>query len=212
MEGLGRFADWMPKFGLDLRVVHPYAGDPLPDAVEDDALIVMGGPMGANDDAHVPWLTKTKGLLADAVERNVPALGVCLGAQLLAVAAGGQVERGGDGPEQGLDSVAIGVGDALFDIGEFPVVQWHYDTVVALPGGASLLGWSDRYPVQAFRVGRCAWGVQFHVEATAQMVADWARADRLDEATIVEAIESFDDRLAAVGEELARRFVAVVTG
>jgi GMP synthase-like glutamine amidotransferase len=210
IEGVGRFAEWMPTHGLDLRVVRPYDGEALPDAVTDDALIVMGGPMGAYDDADVPWLAATKRLLTDAVARNIPALGVCLGAQLLAVAAGGVVERGAAGPELGLDSVRITQPDALFDLGDIPVVQWHYDTVTRLPDTASLLGSSERYATQAFRVGEAAWGVQFHVEATADLVEEWARADGRPEAAITAAVRDAEGRLAVVGERFARRFAAFV--
>jgi GMP synthase-like glutamine amidotransferase len=210
IEGVGRFAEWMPAAGLNLRVLRPYAGDPMPDGLDADALVVMGGPMGANDDAHVPWLSGTKKLLAHAVDHGVPTLGVCLGAQLLAVACGGAVQPGEAGPERGLDEVEITVPDALFDVGPLAVVQWHYDTVVALPDGSELLGSSDRYRVQAFRLGDCAWGVQFHVEATARMVADWAEAEGLDSAALTAAVVAADDRLATVGARLARRFAAVV--
>jgi GMP synthase-like glutamine amidotransferase len=211
VEGVGRFADWLPAHGVDLRIVRPYDADSVPGEVDTDALIVMGGPMGAYDDAAVPWLPATKALLADAVERGIPTLGVCLGAQLLAVAAGGKVERGEAGPELGLDSVEIHTPDALFDMGAIPVVQWHYDTVTELPHGAVLLGSSRRYATQAFRVGTAAWGVQFHVEATARMVSDWASSERLDPAGLVDPVTAAEDRLSAIGEQVARRFAARVT-
>ncbi|HVV75300.1 MAG TPA: type 1 glutamine amidotransferase [Mycobacteriales bacterium] len=210
VEGVGRFADWLPAAGVDLRILRPYDGEPLPSTIDADALIVMGGPMGANDDADVPWLAATKHLLAESVRRRVPALGVCLGAQLLAVATGGAVERGEAGPELGLDAVEIAVADALLDAGSMAVVQWHYDTVTRLPPEATLLGSSRRYATQAFRVGDLAWGVQFHVEATPGMVADWARAERIDEAAVVDPVVDAQDRLTAVGERVARRFAAVV--
>ncbi|HVT22971.1 MAG TPA: type 1 glutamine amidotransferase [Mycobacteriales bacterium] len=210
VEGVGRFAEWFPAHGIELHVLHPYAGEPLPSAVSDDALIVMGGPMGACDDADVPWLAQAKLLMADAVARRVPTLGVCLGAQLLAVATGGKVEPGGAGPELGLDTVEITVPDQLFDLGELPVVQWHFDTVTALPTDAILLGSSARYAVQAFRVGESAWGVQFHVEATADMVRAWARADRLDEDALAGPVTVAADRLAAAGARLAGRFAELV--
>lgn len=210
VEGVGRFAEWLPAHGVRLRVVRPYDGEPLPSKVDEDALIVMGGPMGANDDAAVPWLAATKRLLADAVRRSVPTLGICLGAQLLAVATGGKVERGAAGPELGLGEVTVAASDRLLMAGTMPVAQWHYDTVTALPPDASLLASSDRYPVQAFRVGEAAWGLQFHIEATPQIVAEWARADGRDAAQIIEPLAAVDSAIAAVGEEVAGRFAAVL--
>jgi GMP synthase-like glutamine amidotransferase len=210
IESVGRFADWLPAFGLDLDVVHAYAGYPVPDVVEHDALIVMGGPMGAYDDAEVPWLSATKRLLADAVERNVPTLGVCLGAQLLAVAAGGKVERGTAGPELGLCEVTGRASDRVLLSGPFVVVQWHYDSVTQLPPDATLLASSESYPVQAFRVGEVAWGLQFHVEATPDLVGKWARAEGREAEALLEPIRHAENALALIGEAIARRFAYVV--
>lgn len=210
-EGLGGFADWLPAAGLDLHQIHPYLGHRVPSSVEGDALIVLGGPMGAYDDTSTRWLPAVRGLLGTAVEDGVPTMGVCLGAQLLAVAAGGEVRPGDRGPEHGLSDVHIDVGDDLFDVGALPVVQWHGDTVTRLPDGAQLLGSNDLYAVQAFRVGELAWGLQFHVEATDEMVRTWARDDGVDEA-VADAVAAARPSLDAAGERLARRFAALVTG
>jgi GMP synthase-like glutamine amidotransferase len=170
----------------------------------------MGGPMGAYDDVDVPWLGQTKNLLADAVERGVPTLGICLGAQLLAVATGGKVERGASGPELGLCEVTGDGTDRVLLSGPYVVVQWHYDTVTELPAGATLLASSELYQVQAFRVGEAAWGLQFHVEATAELVGKWARAEGREPAEIVDPIRRAEKSLALVGEAIARRFAYVV--
>ncbi len=210
VEGVGRFAQWMPGFGLELHVLRPYAGDALPSAVDADALIVMGGPMGADDDAHVPWLAATKALLVDAVEHGVATLGVCLGAQLLAVATGGKVERGTAGPELGLGTVNVAVTDSLLEAGPIKAVQWHYDTVTELPPMATLLASSAAYPVQAFRVGDAAWGLQFHIEATPELVTEWARAERLDPDELVAPVAAADGVIALTGREITKRFVGIV--
>lgn len=212
MEGVGRFAEWLPASGLELRVVHPYDGEPLPDRVDDDALVVMGGPMGAYDDETVPWLGATKALLADAVERAVPTLGICLGAQLLAAATGGKVERGTAGPELGLAEVNGDGPDRVLIDGPFPVAQWHYDTITELPPNATLLASSERYPVQAFRVGENAWGLQFHIEATPELVAEWARSESRDVIEIVGPLASADVAIADVGKQIAERFAAIAVG
>src|SRR3954465_9498775 len=104
-EGLGNLLQWLPAAGLDVHPIHPYLGHRVPPSVEGDALIVLGGPMGAYDDERATWLPAGRALLATAVDDGVPTLGICLGAQLLAVAAGGSVQRGEAGPELGLGMV-----------------------------------------------------------------------------------------------------------
>src|SRR5207248_6361609 len=129
------------------------------------------------------------------------------------------VQRGEAGPELGLGAVDVPEGDLLLTAGELPVVQWHFDAVTELPEGATLLASSKHYAVQAFRVGDVAWGLQFHVEATLPMVADWAASDaeqirgslgRTPE-DVVGDVADAQPLLIAAGEELARRFAAVIT-
>lgn len=218
-EGLGRLQEWLPEAGVDVHPIHPYLGHRVPPYVEGDALIVLGGPMGAMDDSVASWLPATRALLASAIDDGVPTLGICLGAQLLAVAAGGEVQRGALGPELGLDTVTVSQPDLLLPSGEWPVVQWHFDTVVRLPESAALLASSSRYATQAFRVGEVAWGLQFHLEATADMVAEWARidADALAEeareaADVVAEVARAQSDLEALGLQVIRRFAHVVTG
>ena len=218
-EGMGRLQDWLPEAGVDVHPIHPYLGHRVPPYVEGDALVVLGGPMGCLDDAEAPWLPATRALLASAIDDGVPTLGICLGAQLLAVAAGGEVERGALGPELGLDTVTVSQPDVLLPSGELPVVQWHFDTVVRLPDSAALLASSARYATQAFRVGDVAWGLQFHVEATPEMVAEWARIDTdalaeegRDAADVVGDVMRALGDLEAVGLQITKRFAHVITG
>jgi GMP synthase (glutamine-hydrolysing) len=218
-EGLGWLQQWLPEAGLDVHPIHPYLGHRVPPSVEGDALVVLGGPMGATDDDVAPWLPATRDLLATAIDDGVPTLGICLGAQLLAVAAGGEVRRGALGPELGLDSVTVTQPDLLLPEGELPVVQWHFDTVTRLPASAALLASSQRYAAQAFRVGEVAWALQFHLEATLAMVAEWARHDAAvlaeegrDVAEVVGAVAARQDDLAAAGREIIQRFAHVVIG
>jgi GMP synthase-like glutamine amidotransferase len=99
-------------------------------------------------------------------------------------------------------------------------VQWHFDTVSVLPDGATLLASSDRYDVQAFRVGEVAWGLQFHVEATTAMVADWAANDaEAIRASSGRTPQEVMDELAAAqfrvlsgGRAVIDRFATVITG
>jgi GMP synthase (glutamine-hydrolysing) len=210
-EGLGELAEWLPAIGVDVHPTHPYLGHRVPPSVEGDALIVLGGPMGAYDDEVAPWLPSVRDLLASAVDDGVPTIGICLGAQLLAVAAGGTVERGKAGPEIGLGEIVVTTGDELLSPGIMPVVQWHYDAVTRLPDSAEVLASSELYPIQAFRVGDLAWGLQFHVEATADMVRGWAIDEGL-EASMADPVAFAAGRLAEVGEQIAKRFAAIITG
>jgi GMP synthase-like glutamine amidotransferase len=219
-EGLGWLQQWLPDAGVHVHPIHPYLGHRVPPSVEGDALIVLGGPMGAMDDEQAPWLPSVRALLATAIDDGVPTLGICLGAQMLATAAGGEVVRGAAGPELGYGEVDVTVSDEVLTAGTLPVVQWHFDTVTRLPDGAQLMASNDRYAVQAFRVGDVAWGVQFHMEATVEMIAAWAAEDAEAIRTslgstpedVVAGVAAAEPRLIAAGEELTRRFAAVITG
>lgn len=219
-EGLGHLFTWLPDVGLDVHPIHPYLGHRVPTVVEGDALIVLGGPMSAYDDTVAPWLPAVRQLLAAAVEDGVPTLGICLGAQLLAVACGGTVDApAAAGPERGLGGVEVSADDDLFRPGPMPVVQWHADAVSALPDGGVVCASNNRYDNQAFRVGEAAWGMQFHIEATSGMVASWAAADQeslaaegREPADIVAEVQQAEAALEKAGAPVARRFAALVTG
>lgn len=219
-EGLGWLQEWLPAAGLDVHPIHPYLGHRVPPSVEGDALVVLGGPMGCMDDDDAAWLPAVRTLLRTAVDDGVPTIGICLGAQLLAAATGGYVQRGALGPEFGLGAVDVTLPDQLLMSGRMPVVQWHSDVITQLPPGAELLASSEKYAVQAFRLGEVAWGLQFHFEATLPMVADWAQseAEVVRSATgrepedLVADLAAAESELLATGEALATRFARLVTG
>jgi GMP synthase-like glutamine amidotransferase len=151
-------------------------GEALPDWREFDAVLAMGGPMGADDDADHPWLAPEKQLVREVVEAGRPFLGVCLGVQLLASAMGGRV-RTMEAPELGLlpvELTAEGRGHPLFEGVDdpFPSLQWHGDTF-DLPEGAVRLA-SSPAANQAFQVGERGFGIQFHLEVTPEMAREWA--------------------------------------
>jgi GMP synthase (glutamine-hydrolysing) len=182
-EPIARLGDWLGAAGLLLDVRTPYDGSVLPETPESyAALIVLGGPMSAADDEAAPWLPRTRDLLRAGTSSGVPVLGICLGAQLLAAALGGRVDRGEAGPEVGPGLVAkrdLAADDRLFAPVPFTpdVVHWHWDQISTLPPGSTLLAASTRYPNQAFRYGARSWGLQFHVETTPEMVRRWAAED-----------------------------------
>jgi GMP synthase (glutamine-hydrolysing) len=150
---------------------------PLPTVDELAGLVVMGGPMAADDTVGFPGLAAERDLLASAVEASVPALGICLGAQLLGLALGADLERGVS-PELGWAPVEVHAKDDPCVAGltdGVSVLHWHSDAI-SLPPGAELLASTWTTPVQAFRKAN-AWGLQFHLEVTDELLAVWVAND-----------------------------------
>ena len=175
-EPPGVFSGVLARHGIATETVELDDGGMLPDWRDVDLVVVMGGPMGAGDETEHPWLAGEKRWIAAAVRAGVPYFGVCLGAQLLAASLGAQV-RTGDTPEVGVLPVSLtaeGRADPVLSVlgHEFPALQWHGDTF-DIPAGAVCLAESAAYPHQAMRFGEAAYAVQFHVEVTDQMFAEW---------------------------------------
>lgn len=174
----GAYAYYLKERRVPFRLMRPFAGEELPPAGEAAAVVVLGGAMGVHDTAGHPFLIGVKGFIGEAVAAGVPYLGICLGGQLLADVLGAPVTPGANG-EKGTLTVTLtpeGSRDPLFAGISSPFVtfQWHNDTF-AIPAGGTLLASSPDCPHQAFRVGERAWGLQFHPEATREVVATWAR-------------------------------------
>jgi GMP synthase-like glutamine amidotransferase len=138
-----------------------------------EALVVFGGGMNVRDAGRLPWLRGEIELLRDALEADLPTLGVCLGAQLLAVAGGAEVRRSA-APEIGWFEVMRTAEDPLLDRlpPSFDAYEWHSYTF-ELPAGAVELARSAVCS-QAYRLRDRAWGVQFHPEVTPEIVREWA--------------------------------------
>ncbi|MGW5522565.1 type 1 glutamine amidotransferase [Gordonia sp. NPDC003950] len=158
----------------DVRTVRSWC-EPMPDDPTDfDAILVMGGPMGANDGPTLPWIDAEIAFLTDAIAAGIPIWGVCLGSQLLARALGAAVRTGPE-PELGIADVTL-TADAATDpvwagTATIPAMHWHYDTF-DLPGGATLLGSSKLCAHQLFRHGP-HYGVQFHLEVDTALFDEW---------------------------------------
>lgn len=175
--------DWLTAAGCAVDVRRPYAAEPLPGTVTGhDAMVVLGGPMGANADQHA-WIPATRELIREAAAEQVPTLGICLGHQLCAVAMGGEVGRNPLGQQLGLIETGwlpAAAADPLLGplIGTRSGVQWNDDIVLRLPEGATLLAETPAGEPQAARFAATVWGVQMHPEADAQVIARWAEEDR----------------------------------
>ena len=224
-----RLGGWLTEGGLDLQVCRPHAGDPLPGSLDGyAALVVLGGEQPAypapDGTPGAPWFPALEGLLRKAVRYEVATLAVCLGAQLLATAHAGTVERSAAGPEIGPRLVArrdAAERDALWapvPLGP-DVLQWHLDEITELPRGATLLAASTYHPHQAFRLGTRAWGVQFHIECDTAMVADWASTNPagladvgVDPDELIRACDAVMADLEEVWRPFALRFAAIALG
>lgn len=220
---LGYLSEWLPDGGLELEVVRAHAGDPLPaDLAGRAAFVVLGGGQsaypGPDGVPGAPWFPALEALLRTAVRERVPTLGICLGAQLLAYAHSGTVEPSPAGPEIGPGLVAkrdAAEADPLF--GPVPmlpdVIQWHFDDITEAPLGAVLLAASSDHPVQAFRLGTSAWGVQFHPEVSPETFASWA-ADHpgLVSDDVIAGVGALQDDLFEVWHPFATRFAALALG
>jgi GMP synthase (glutamine-hydrolysing) len=176
-EPLGVWEEELHRWHAPFEVVELWQGKPLPDPKTALAAIVMGGPMNVGEHDRWPHLAEEVEFIRQLVAAETPVLGVCLGAQLLASALGARVGYG-PAPEIGYMDVTltpVGAEDTLlcgFPMA-LPVFQWHAQGF-DLPPQAVLLASSAAYPQQAFRHGR-AWGFQFHLEVTPEMVQAWAR-------------------------------------
>ena len=173
---------WLAEAGLVVDEVHGFDGAAVPSSVPDDVfgVLTLGGAMGAYEVPEYSWLAAEQALMLDAIARDIPVLGICLGGQLLAAAAGGVVELG-RAPEIGLvrvEQTAAGARDAVISAidapaGGIPAAEWHQDFITALPPNAVLLLTSAACPVQAFRIGTSAYGLQMHPEVDGPTFASW---------------------------------------
>ena len=172
-----RDAFWSEQAAL-IDLHKPWSGQPLPDSVDADALVVFGGEQAATDDHTHPYLPRLARLMADYTAMDRPVLGICLGSQILARAFGGENHLG-TAPEFGWVDVGLteaGRADPVLSAvpETFPIFQWHSDTFT-LPEGAVHLASSPTAAHQAFRIGRATYGTQFHFEASRSVVRDWSR-------------------------------------
>jgi GMP synthase (glutamine-hydrolysing) len=180
MGGPGLIGDYLREAKLDPDVRSIGDGDRLPgpgEVGDHAALIVLGGDMNVDQEADYPFLEPERAVLADALRLGVPTLGICLGAQQLALAAGGDVYRRA-APLLGWGPIQFLARDGFVaDVHPQPhVFSWRAYTC-RLPDGATMLADTDGEP-QIFRVGDVAWGLMFHPEIDKDQVLGWIDADK----------------------------------
>lgn len=176
IEGPGTISAFLEKQEFATGFVDFQKGDALPDCLDTiGGVIVLGGPMNVYEDEKYPFLNEEDAFIKKIIAQGIPLLGVCLGAQLIAKAAGAAV-RTKNFKEIGWHPVTItpaGRQDFMFEgMGEkIEVFQWHEDAF-EIPAGATLLAESAKCP-QAFRLGECTYAFQFHFEVTPAMITEW---------------------------------------
>lgn len=167
-EGPAAIGDALARRGIGMRTVRIDQGAAVPSTASGlTGLVVMGGPMSVYEADHVPNINPELRLIEEALDEEVPILGVCLGSQLLAAALGARVVSSGR-KEIGWHEVTLTAEarkDALWHGIEdrFVAFHWHGD-VFDLPKGAAPLAASAMTPLQAFRSGTNAYGLLFHLE------------------------------------------------
>jgi GMP synthase-like glutamine amidotransferase len=219
---LGLVGEALGEAGADCRIVRTHAGEPLPPDVDGfDALVLLGGAQSAVDDADHPYLPAEAALARSFGEAGKSVLGVCLGAQLVARGYGAKnilgrpLEFGWHEVRTTdvgrTDPVLAAIGDAA------PLFHWHVDTFT-LPAGAAHLAESDMTAMQAFRIGRSVYGIQFHFEAGTELVESWNRDFRHEILpTVPDWFERYPREAAqhgvaadAAGRALARAWIVTI--
>ncbi len=177
IEGPGTFGDFLKEKKEPFRIVELGAGEPLPLDLKDiKAVVVLGGPMNVDEENTYPFLKAENIFIQKVLKQEIPFLGICLGSQLLAKAAGAQVIKS-PVKEVGWYHVKLtgeGKGDPLF-LGfreDELIFHWHED-MFEIPVNGRLLATSSGCPHQALKVGRNAYGLQFHVEITDLSIKEW---------------------------------------
>ncbi len=196
-EPMGYIEDLLKEKGIEYEYIYVYEGE-KPEIRDATHIVIMGGPMGVYEEDKYPFLAQEKEMIRQAFKRNIPILGICLGAQLIANALGKRVYP--YKKELGWSEVKKFEDDFVTkDLPEIlTVFQWHGDTF-DLPEGAKLLYAGDLVRNQAFRVGN-AIGLQFHLEVTPEIVRDWVEkedslSDEDKKRIIAETDEHIDELL-----------------
>ena len=189
IEGPGLFYQIAKDRGMKVKIIRLDIGNVLPETRKDDLLLIMGGPMGVRDigSAKYPWLRIERDFIKSELNKKTRIIGVCLGAQLLANAAGGNVENLNYGsppkdlPEIGWSQVFFNKSNNEFKQfckTTFHALHWHADRIL-LPENAVLIASSKNCKEQFFKIGDLAFGLQFHIELEKGMLEKWINKDKI---------------------------------
>jgi len=180
-EGPVTIGEYLKKNKIDSEPVELWRGDEFPDDLTGiSSVVCLGGPMNVYDEDKHPFLKKEDVFIKETMKKGIPFFGVCLGAQLLAKAAGAKVYKAAE-EEIGWSKIKLtdeGRKDKIFsglDTDVLDVFQWHGDTF-DIPKGGVLLAEGDKVKNQAFRIGS-AYGFQFHIEVDEEKLAEWFGGD-----------------------------------
>lgn len=177
IEGPGTFGDFLLQKNIPFKIIDLGAGEQLPHNFNDiKAVVVLGGPMNVDEEHIHPFLKAENVFIKEVLKKEIPFLGICLGSQLLAKAAGARVVKS-PVKEIGWYHVKLtseGKKDPLFQgfNEQEPIYHWHGD-MFEIPGNGTLLATASGCPHQALKVGRNAYGLQFHVEVTDKSIKEW---------------------------------------
>lgn len=214
-SGLRRLEPWFRASGLELEI--RFGGDGLPESLEGfDGLVMLGGGLMPDDYDKAPWLHQERTLAKQAIAADTPTLGICLGGQLLADVAQGEVRREYGTPERGATRIWVteeGSSDSVISAfaPEAFLVENHQDMITALPADAILLASSADCTNQAFRLGKHVWGLQFHPEVRAEELRNWDDAALAEQGLSLDALvetalahdSDSSDRCAAMASAFA---------
>ncbi|MGE5444943.1 MAG: type 1 glutamine amidotransferase [Ignavibacteriales bacterium] len=225
-EHLGTLALELRSNNLAYEYVNFYEDATNPNVSVDSssALIILGGPMNVYETDKYPFLEMEDRLIKRATEKDIPILGICLGAQLIAKSLGARVTKN-RGKEIGWYPLKVtdeGSRDSLFKhlSVEETVFQWHSDTF-EIPRGAARLAESPLCLNQAFKFGSSVYGLQFHIEVTPEMISEWLNVpenrmeitslkDKVNPEAIKAEIPQFIDRLNLLANSVFQEFCGLI--
>ncbi|MFP4473734.1 MAG: type 1 glutamine amidotransferase [Candidatus Omnitrophota bacterium] len=222
IEGPGTLGDFLQAHDVPARTVRLFDGDQVPEEIPADlsGLVILGGPMNVYEDDRYPYLNAEVAFLKKMIKQDVLTLGLCLGAQLIAWAAGARVYKAPE-PEIGFYDILLtaeGQKDPLFDKVESRgcFFQWHQDTF-DVPETAVLLARGAKCPNQIFRIGQKVYGLQCHMEMTAFSAVQWAaryvddsaERDALN-ARLAEEFDLYEENLCQISEKIYNNLLKIM--
>lgn len=194
----GTIVDVLRSEGVDHLVFEAWRNDTPPDVADLGGLVVLGGTMNVDQLDAYPFLATSRALMADAIERGIPVMGVCLGSQMMARVLGGDVFRAE--PRNAFFSpVKVGDDPVVEPFSSAPVLQFHEDTFSLPPGAVALARSARSGLLQAFRYGANAYAIQFHFEVDAPILEGWCR--NVGERALAEEWNTSPDELLAQAEQ-----------